>query len=211
MSKLLTNENLGRFHHLYGHTLVDQAFRFSLIKQQQLGVNDSLASAFVSQRKAIADLPYDSLINEIELLLKIGKPLAPASIIPGAAPIFGTKVGIQGNPPQLEVLYAGGWHFAQDNGWDAWFTFVPLDTGGFRVANPACRLTGDHGTARRGYETLAQFAGFPAPENLMFQITWFNGSVGNYQGKYSEISKKFLGNAGGSVLFEGSRMPPDKV
>jgi hypothetical protein len=204
--------SVSRLDEKFGHALVDEAVRIALSSGRSLARPASLTGILLGSVSLLERVEHSKIIQILESLANIGKPLAPAPQIPGGQPIFGTKIGIQGNPPELDTGYSGGWHFAQDNGWDAWFTFVSVPTGGFRVANPACRITGDHGPAKRGSDSFAEVVSDPAHSffgHISFQIHWEYGTVGPYTGRL--VAGGLSGNAGGNVLFDGTRMPAHQV
>lgn len=146
-------------------------------------------------------------------LEKIGKPLPPAPPRGGASSVMGGRIGIQGNPIQLDNGYQGGWHFTQDNGWDFWLTITPRPFGGYLITNPAMRLTGQHGAA---HITSGTTADFDENMKLVFDLNW-GGHIGRYvcsiaQGGYSRTieGKTFdVTNAGATYDFNGTLMSED--
>ncbi|MFC4808854.1 hypothetical protein [Paenibacillus sp. GCM10023250] len=198
----------------YGHVLVDEAVRQALISEKLIKETDASAAVLVSEQNPLSLLKYDAVIGYLDKLSQVGKPLTPAPEVPGGQRIIGEKIGIQGNPPWADTGYAGGWHFSQSNGWDAWFTVIPIASGGFRIANPACRLTGSHGPAIRGGDTYGQLSYLTPYDSgrLLFHVSWDNGTAGTYQDTSGlNAEGHFFGNAGGDVVFEASKMPKEKV
>ena len=157
----------------HGPALVDEAIRQTLVRHTN-GSDGSLAALLLADREAIE---ITEVVRQLEELSRIGKPLEPAPPRPGAAPVQMERIGIRGNPVSLDYWLQSGWHFAQNNGWDAWFNIVPRLSGGYHILTPATRPRGSHGPAERGRETVADLTG---ARNISFTIHWNNGPVGRY-------------------------------
>lgn len=194
----------------YGLAMMNEAARLTLVDQEVLLPEDSVASAFTDDLTR-PQHPFDveGFLRHLEMLKNVGKPLTPAPPTPGAAPVVGGRIGIQGNPPGIDDLYNSGWHFAQENGWDAWFNIIPRIGGGYWIASPACRTTGNHGAAKLGKETEALL-----DQNYLitFVIEWPDGARGSYNGGFDENQAfrgtvRDLARPSVSWTWSASRMP----
>lgn len=178
---------------------------------------DSLAGGGLSQ-EALIEAMLRGLDREIDFadielrltdLANTGKPLPPKPVSEGGKKLFGSRLGIQGNPIGLDEAYQGGWHFKQFNGWDAWFTIIPRSSGGYFIEHPAMRLTGQHGPAHIGNSA---FGDFDINMNLVFDVNW-GGHVGRYVCSIDKYSRRIEGktfdvaNERAQVDFVGTPMP----
>lgn len=169
----------------HGPALVDEAIRQALARHRN-GNEESLAALLLADREPVA---ITEVMRRLEELSRIGKPLEPAPARQGATPVQVERIGIRGNPVSLDYWLQSGWHFAQDNGWDAWFNIVPRPNGGYHILTPATRPRGSHGEAIRGQETVAELTG---PRNIAFTIRWNNGPVGRYQCELDRSTNQYL-------------------
>lgn len=192
----------------YGHVLVDEAVRQTLIAAEVIGADASMVEVF-ADADLVARADAVEFNKMVEVLAAVGKPQPLAPARPDGHAVIGATIGIRGNPPGTDHDYTGGWHLAQDNGWDTWVTIAAIATGGFRIYNPATRLTGEHGTAMRGVETTGALS---SDGRLHFEVAWQNNSRGAYSCGFD--AGELLGdtrdvNIRGSqpVRWKGKRMP----
>lgn len=161
--------NLRRTH---DPSLIEAAVRLSL----PVGLDqDLLAHALV--REIATPLDIADVRRHLEEFAKIGKPWPPGPVRQGAGSVLASRIGIKGNPVNLDDGYQSGWHFVQSNGWDSWFNIVPRPAGGYNIFTPATRLTGDHGAAKLGKENVGHVT---ESLSIQFDIDWRDGSIGRY-------------------------------
>jgi hypothetical protein len=190
--------------------------RESLLRSGALTQDESLAHALLRSRgelSASSPVDFDAVEKLLEEMEQVGKVLSPAPPLPGAVPVRGGFVSIQsnGNPQALDMGITGGWHFAQNNQYDAWFNIAIRPDGGYYILTPACRETGSQGSATNGYETVAQIV---SERSISFQVTWEGGGKGNYQctltddGQYIYGFTEDAANPGLRTTFLGTFMDP---
>jgi hypothetical protein len=186
--------------------MVDEAMRLVLVNATLIGPDESVAGD--SDIAEMVDMrSVGVMLSALDL---VGQPLRTRREQPDTAVTLAERIGILGNPTNLDVSYTGGWHFAQYNRWDSWFTIAPIPTGGYRIATPATRLHGDHGPAIMGEETDATLSD---DGRFHFEMAWRNGTRGAYSGGVDPAGG-LSGHCGDAsiaprqnVIWEGSRMP----